>query len=95
MNEQVNQYGDMDYNYTPVSQEEIQEYSEEPLTSSDTQDNEIQEVQVQSTLEQSKELCRDMLEYYLPYIGIGLLFTFLFFVIKESIKAFIWSRFFK
>ena len=95
MQEQVNQYGDMDYNYTPVSQEEIQEYAEEPLNSSDTQDNEIQEEQVQSTLEQSTELYKDMLEFYLPYIGIGLLFTFLFFIIKETIKAFIWSRFFK
>ena len=84
-----------DYNYTPVSQEEIQEYSEEPLSSSDTQDNEIQEVQVQNTLEQSSELYKDILEFSLPYIGLSLLLTFLFFIIKETLKAYIWSRFFK
>ena len=93
--EQVNQYGDMDYNYTPVSQEEIQEYAEEPISSSDTQDNEIQEVQVQSTLEQSTEPQNYNLSESLPYIGLLFTLTFLFFVIKETIKAFIWSRFFK
>ena len=95
MQEQVNQYGDMDYNYTPVTEEEIQEHAQEPITSSDTQDNEIQEVQVQSTLEQSTEYQNYNLSELLPYIGLLFTFTFLFFVIKESIKAFIWSRFFK
>ena len=84
-----------DYNYTPVTQEELQEYSEEPISSSDTQDNQIQEVQVQSTLEQDTELYKDIIEFSLPYIGILLLLTFLLFTIKESIKAYIWSRFFK
>ena len=84
-----------DYNYTPVTQEEIQEYSEEPISSSDTQDNQIQEVQVQSTLEQSSELYKDILEFSLPYIGLTLLLSILLFVIKESIKAYLWSRFFK
>ena len=84
-----------DYNYTPVTEEELQEYAEEPLNSSDTQDNEIQEVQVQSTLEQSTEPQNYNLSELLPYIGLLFTFTFLFFVIKETIKAFIWSRFFK
>lgn len=84
-----------DYNYSPVSQEEIQEYSEEPLSSSDTQDNEIQEVQVQSTLDSISEPQNYNLSELLPYIGLLFTLTFLFFVIKETIKAFIWSRFFK
>ena len=83
-----------DYNYSPLSSEELQEYAEEPISSSDTQDNEIQEVQVQSTLDSILEPQNYNLSELLPYIGIGLLFTFLFFVIKETIKAFIWSRFF-
>ena len=95
MKEQINQYGDMDYNYTPVSQEELQEYAEEPITSSDTQDNEIQEVQVQSTLDSISEPQNYNLSELLPYIGLFFTLTFLFFVIKETIKAFIWSRFFK
>ena len=95
MQEQINQYGDMDYNYTPVNQEELQEYAEEPISSSDTQDNEIQEVQVQSTLDSISEPQNYNLSELLPYIGLLFTFTFLFFVIKETIKAFIWSRFFK
>ena len=84
-----------DYNYTPVTEEDLQEYSEEPLSSSDIQDNEIQEVQVQSTLDSISEAQNYNLSELLPYIGLLFTFTFLFFVIKESIKAFIWSRFFK
>ena len=83
-----------DYNYTPVTEEELQEYSEEPLNSSDTQDNEIQEVQVQSTLDSISESQNYNLSELLPYIGLLFTLTFLFFVIKETIKAFIWSRFF-
>ena len=95
MKEQINQYGDMDYNYSPVTQEELQEYAEEPLSSSDTQDNEIQEVQVQSTLDSTSEPQNYNLSELLPYIGLLFTLTFLFFVIKESIKAIIWSRFSK
>ena len=84
-----------DYNYTPVTQEEIQEYSEEPINSSDTQDIQIQEVQVQSTLDSISEPQNYNLSELLPYIGLLFTLTFLFFVIKETIKAFIWSRFFK
>ena len=95
MKEQINQYGDMDYNYSPVTQEELQEYAEEPLIASDTQDNEIQEVQVQSTLDSISEPQNYNLSELLPYIGLLFTFTSLFFIIKECIKAFIWSRFFK
>lgn len=84
-----------DYNYTPVTEEELQEYSEEPVINSNVKQEQLQEVQVQSTLEQSSELYKDILEFSLPYIGLGLTLTFLFFIIKESIKAYIWSRFFK
>ena len=84
-----------DYNYTPVTNEELQEYSEEPISSSNTQDNQLQEVQVQSTLEQGTELYKDILEFSLPYIGLTLLLSILLFIIKEVIKAYIWSRFFK
>ena len=84
-----------DYNYTPVTNEELQEYSEEPISSSDTQDNEIQKVQVQSTLDSISEPQNYNLSELLPYIGLLFTLTFLFFVIKETIKAFIWSRFFK
>lgn len=84
-----------DYNYTPVTEEELQEYSEESISSSDTQEVQIQEVQTQNTLEQNSELYKDILEFSLPYIGLGLTLSFLIFIIKESIKAYIWSRFFK
>ena len=84
-----------DYNYTPVTEEELQEYSEEPVINSNVKQEQIQEVQVQSTLERSSELYKDILEFSLPYIGLGLTLTFLFFIIKETIKAYIWSRFFK
>ena len=95
MQEPTNEYGDMDYNYTPVTNEELQEYSEEPISSSSSQDIQIQEVQVKNTLEQGTELYKDILEFSLPYIGLTLLLSILLFIIKESIKAYIWSRFFK
>ena len=84
-----------DYNYSPLSSEELQEYAEEPISSSDIQDNEIQEVQVQSTLDSISEPQNYNLSELLPYIGLLFTLTFLFFVIKETLKAFIWSRFFK
>lgn len=82
-------------NMKEPTNEELQEYSEEPIISSDTQDIQIQEVQVQSTLEQGTELYKDIIEFSLPYIGLGITLTFLLFIIKETIKAYIWSRFFK
>ena len=85
-----------DYNYTPVTQEEIQEYSEEPIEEATSYFNEQAEQIYQDTrqtrLELTREVYKDNFLLLLPYIGLTFSILLIFIIIKEYIKSKIWNK---